>query len=561
MRTERLSGRQKLRLTAFLGLIVLGIAGWRWVDAAVLSYAAASAQLAYDWPQFDGDAQHSGNNTQEWIISPANVASLSRLYQVSLPSIADGAPAYLHDVTTPSGVRDLLFVTTKDGHIIALDASSGAQVWSEQAGAGGCTTPTGGRCYTTSSPVVDPNRQYVYSYGLDGKVHKYQVTDGTEITGGGWPETATLKGFNEKGSSALSLATVANGASYLYVANGGYPGDAGDYQGHITAINLATGAQTVFNTICSDRTAHFGVPGQAGTTDCPEVQSAVWARVGVVYDSQTNTLYAATGNGDYLPLQHDWGDSVFALNPDGTGRNGNPLDSYTPSDYQQLQNGDVDLGSTAPAILPVPSSSNVQHLAVQSGKDALLRLLNLDNLSGHGGPGYTGGEVGTPIPVPQGGEVLTQPAVWVNPTDGQTWVFVATGSGLAGLDLTIAGDGTPRLQPVWQNGSGGSSPIVANGILFEATQNNAIVALDPATGKQLWRGGIGGIHWESPIVANGVLYITDEGSHLSAFAPAGAPACPPTATPTASATLAPSLNFGHHLFLPLVTNDSSGFCY
>src|SRR5205085_5656249 len=125
-----------------------------------------------------------------------------------------------------------------------------------------------------------------------------------------------------------------------------------------------------------------------------QVRSAVWVRPGVVYDSDTDRIYAATGNGQFDPPNHNWGDSVFALAPDGTGANGNPLDTYTPANESSLDSADLDLGSTAPAILPAPANSTVQHLAVQGGKDAKLRLLNLDNLSGQGGPGHTGGEVG-----------------------------------------------------------------------------------------------------------------------------------------------------------------------
>ena len=36
-----------------------------------------------------------------------------------------------------------------------------------------------------------------YTAALDGNVHKYQVGDGTEILTGGWPQTATLKGYDE----------------------------------------------------------------------------------------------------------------------------------------------------------------------------------------------------------------------------------------------------------------------------------------------------------------------------------------------------------------------------
>ncbi len=490
----------------------------------------------YDWLQFNGDSQHSGNNTQETILSASTVGGLRQIFQVSLPAIADGAPTYLHGVSTPSGIRDLLFVTTKAGDVVALDAHDGTVIWSRSHPADGCLINNSGpACYTTSSPAIDPNHQYVYSYGLDGRAHKHQVGDGTEITTGGWPETASLKPFDEKGSSALGIATW-NGTAYLYVANGGYPGDNGDYQGHVTTIDLSTGTQKVFNTVCSNRAVHF--VEQPGRPDCyPTVQAAIWARPGVIFDPDTNLIYLATGNGTFNPQRYDWGDSVFALNPDGTGRNGNPLDSYTPTDYQTLQDRDWDLGSTAPAVLPVSPTAYpglpYPHLALQGGKDGILRLLNLDNLSNHDprGPGNVGGELAT-LNVPQGGQVLTQPAVWVN-RNGITWAFVANDDGISGLKLTVT-NGTPGLQVVWQSSVGGSSPLVANGVVYYATKSNTIVALNPLTGRRLWQGTIGGIHWESPIVVNGTLYVADESSHLTAFGLPAASVGPAGSAPTDS---------------------------
>jgi outer membrane protein assembly factor BamB len=537
--------KKKLPVWNILTVLALGLA------------ILVTEAFLYDWPQFNGGPQHSGNNTQETTIDRSNVAQLQKVYQVSLPGVADGAPAYLGSVTTPNGVKNLLFVTTKDGWIAAIDAQTGGVVWKHQYPAGSCRINNGSSvCYTTSSPAIDPNRQFVYSYGLDGYAHKYQVGDGTEIKSGGWPELATKKPFDEKGSSALSIATAKNGKSYLYVANGGYPGDQGDYQGHITTIDLSNGSQKVFNAACSDQTVHF--VEKPGTPDCPSVQTAIWARAAVVYDPSLDKIFMATGNGNFNPASHDWGDSVFALNPDGTGANGDPLDSFTPTNFQQLQNGDLDLGSTAPALLPVPNNSAVQHLALQSGKDGKLRLLNLDDLSGQGGPGHTGGEVGTVINVPQLGEVLTAPAVWMNPSDSTTWVFVANSRGVSGLKLTIANDGTPGLTPVWQNGSGGTSPLLANGVLFYATSGR-IRALDPLNGHELWSDTqIGSIHWESPIVANGELFITDQSGHLTMYAINGTnPTTTPTststqtATPTATATTTP-IPQRFHSYLPML---------
>jgi len=508
-------------------------ASWALVLAIALAAAVVSA---YDWPQLGLNSRHNGNNTQETIISPANVGSLQRFLSITLPATADGAPAFQSAVVTAGGTTNVLFLTTKDGRILALDWLTGATLWSHQVGPGSCKINNGSTgCYTTSSPVIDPNRLYVYSYGLDGYVHKYQVANGTEITTGGWPELASLKPYDEKGSSALSVATAANQTSYLYVTSAGYPGDNGNYQGHVTAINLGDGSQHVFNTLCSDQAVHFTAAGQG--TDCASLQGAIWARPGVIYDSDTNKIYMSTGNGTYSPSLHDWGDTVFALNPDGTGVNGGPMDAYTPANYQYLQDNDVDIGSTAPAILP--NTSNYPHLAVQGGKDSVLRLINLDNLSGQGGPGHTGGELFT-MNVPQGNEVLTQPAVWVNPADSSTWVFVSNDNGLSGLKLVVT-SGNPSLVKQWQNASGGTSPIVANGVLYYAGSNN-LWALNPATGAVLWHNTqIGPIHWESPIVANGALYITDDNGGLSGFAVNGSPATPTaTVTGAASATARPA---------------------
>ena len=505
--------------------------------AAVVAMLMLTPMLAaaYNWPQFNLDPQHSGNDTQETIINSRNALSLQQAFApVSLPNTADSTPVYISNVVTGSTTVNMMFVTTTAGQLVALNADTGAIIWVRQ--------PATGPNYTTSSPAIDPGGQYVYSYGLDGKAHKYNVSNGSETTTGGWPELATLKPDVEKGSAALAIATAHDGIPRLYVANGGYPGDAGDYQGHVTTINLNTGAQNVFNAACSNQAVHFV---ENGTPDCPTVQNAVWARPGVVYNSITDRIYFATGNGHYNANTggHDWSESVLALNPDGTGINGGPLDSYTPTNYQQLDNQDLDLGSTSPVLLPAIPGSRFPHVAVQSGKEGKINLLNLDNLSGQGGPGHTGGEL-EQIDVPQGGEVLPTPAVWTSPADGTVWVFVANGSGISAQQLSADCSGNPHLNFRWQDTSGGtSSPIVANNVLFYA-YGGQINAVDPTSGTQLWSDtSIGGIHWESPIVANGMLYLTDENGKLNAWHTNAAVATAtalPTNTPTPALTPCPA---------------------
>jgi outer membrane protein assembly factor BamB len=124
--------------------------------------------------------------------------------------------------------------------------------------------------------------------------------------------------------------------------------------------------------------------------------------------------------------------------------------------------------------------------------------------------------------VPQGGEVLTMPALLYLPRPQVTLAYVANDNGVSCLRLTVDSSGTPHLARVWQTGLGATSPVEAGGVLYYAG-SGGILAVNASTGRRLWQDtSIGGIHWESPIVDNGVLYITDESGSLTAYAPQGA---------------------------------------
>jgi S-layer family protein/putative pyrroloquinoline-quinone binding quinoprotein len=484
--------------------------------AAALAVAATCAPaLGYDWPQYNFDSQKSGNNTLERTIHRNNVGQLVLKWQAPLPGNPDGSVVVLENVVTAAGTTAVAYVNTREGHLLAYDTRNGTLLWSRQYAAGACRINNGASlCHMTSTPAIDPNRTFIYSYGLDGNVHKYQVGDGTEIFTGGWPQVATLKDYDEKHGGGLAIAT-AGGTSYLYVVHGGYPGDGGDYQGHVTTINLATGAQNVFNVACSDLTAH--IPHNDPT--CTVHQNAVWARPGIAYDASLNRVFFATGNGNYNAVRN-WSESILAISPDGTGSAGKPLDAYTPTNFAALDGADLDLGSTAPVLLPRVRGANVPHLAMQGGKDQKLRLVNLANLSGQGGPGHVGGEIGAVIDIPQGGVLLQQPAVWTNHLDGSVWTFVANGNGMSALKVVVDGSGNPSLATQWQNAIAMASPIVANNLVF-ATGGN-VRAFDAVSGTQLWSTPrAGSAHFHSPVVANGELYVTDSANRLSAFALAG----------------------------------------
>ena len=441
------------------------------------------------------------------LITAQNVARLQPLFRLALPDTVDGAAVHVSDVTMPDfTLRNLLIMTTMTGRLVAVDARTGGIRWTRD----GAPCPR----WTTATPAVDPDRSHVYSYGLDGRVHRYLIASGVEDTGHGWPQLVTLKGDVEKVSSSLSIAETVGGRRFLYAATAGYPdpGDAGDYQGHVTTIDLDTGAQTVFNAACSDKAFHF-VANDA-RNDCQNVQAGIWASSGVVYDPDTDRIFFTTGNGVYDGV-HNWADSIVALRPDGSSDGGAPLDSYTPSNFQQITDEDLDLSSTTVAILPAPPGNPDWHMAIQSGKDETIRLVDLTDLSGHGHAGTTGGELQL-IGVPQGKKVTSRPATWSDPT-GRSWAFVANESGISALQLQANRSGEPYLKWRWQKNISGTSPIIVNDVLFLANDHR-ITALDPLNGNVLWSDtSIGPVHWQSPIVANGILYMPDNAGILYAW--------------------------------------------
>ena len=473
------------------------------------------------WPVFDGGLDSPGTNYKESTLNAGNVSGLVKLWKSPTPAAADSAIVEWPNVTTAGGVKDLVFVNTVKGNLLAFDAATGAKVWE----ADPSSTNYNGQG-TKSTPAIDPSGSFIYAYALDGYVHKYNISTGVELKDTGFPVQATiLPNDIEKGSSSLNI-----GNGYLYMTIGGNDGDYNHYTGHIVAVKLATGTATVWNAECSDITRLLGT---SGSNYCSNNQAGIWNRPGVKVDPVTGNVFVATGNGNYNANNggHNWGDSIVELKPDLS----QVVDSYTPSSYASLDSKDADLGSSAPVILPTQSASSKPYLLVQGGKDHLLRLFDRTNLSGQGGPGHTDGELSS---VPVSNEMHGQPALWVDGS-GTSWIFcVDDGGNLYAFKLVIT-NGTPKLVQVYKNSTLGvsSSPFVANGVLY--LDAGSILAVNPTTGAVLFDSKSIGItitpHWESPVVVNGTLFTSDNAS--SVYALSNPSAIPPAPTPVPPAKL------------------------
>ncbi len=391
--------------------------------------------------------------------------------QVTIDGTVDSSPIYLHSVRINGGTHNVFFVTTIYGKTIAIDADDGSILWRYTPA--GYSSWSGSRQITTATPVADPNREFIYAASPNGHIQKLAVTDGHAQ----WSRAITLLPTREKIASALNYDR-----GRVIAVTGGYIGDAPPYQGHVATIDAATGRLThVWNSLCSDRRELID------PNSCSQSGSAIWGRAGAVIDSATGDIYFATGNALW-DGRANWGDAAIALDSSAT----NILDNYTPTNTQQLSESDADLGSTSPALLG-------NGYVAQGGKDGSIRLLQFGRM--RGAAPRSGGEAQV-MSTPSGTDLFTAPAV--QHAGSTTFLFAADNAGTAAW--TFSGG---HLQQVWKNGNGGTSPVIAGGLLYVYDPGGGLRVYTPDTGKEITTLDCGRGHWNSPIVVDGRIAVPE----------------------------------------------------
>lgn len=462
----------KFSAVACVGLAVL-VAAWpplsREGRPVVQSSPAQQTPLT-DWPSFGRDPGRSNSSTTPTGIDSRNVASL-RSQQVALDGTVDSSAIYLHAVKVKGQSHDAFFVTTTYGKTIAIDANDGAVLW--EFTPGGYGSWAGSRQITTATPVADPDREHLYAASPDGHVQKLAVADGQVA----WSTAITRLPEREKIASALNFFR-----GRVIAVTGGYIGDRPPYQGHVAILDGASGKLLhVWNSLCSDK------PELIEPRSCAESGSAIWGRSGAVVDVDSGDIFVATGNGRWDGRTH-WGDATLQLDADATRLIGN----YTPENTEELNATDADLGSTSPALLG-------GDLLAQGGKDGVIRLLGLSRIRGTSP--HRGGEV-QKLATPSRSDLFTAPAV-LRTKDG-TWMFAADNGGTAAWMLASG-----RLEPKWRNDSGGTSPVVAGGLLYVYNPRGGLRVYQPDTGRPVAELACGPGHWNSPIVADGRIALPE----------------------------------------------------
>jgi hypothetical protein len=441
--------------------------------AAIPAPARVGARRLLDWPEFGLNPQRTDTSEDATGIASANVGHLRQM-KLSLAGTVDSSPVYLHGVFVGASTHNVVVVTTTYGKTLAIDADSGKTLWTFTPP--GYSRWAGSAQITTSSPLADPDRQFIYATSPNGLIHKLSLSDGHESSAGSWPVSVTRDATHEKLAAALNI----DGPDVI-AATGGYFGDAPPYQGHVVLIDRASGQiKAVFNTLCSDR-HRLILPNS-----CPASDSAILSRSGVVVEPGGGRLLLDTGNGPWNG-SNNFGDSVLQLTFPGLKLR----QAYTPTNQDSLNSSDTDLGSSAPALLG-------ENRIVLAGKDGIMRVLDLSRLDGH--PPFSahvlGGEV-QKLQVPGGGQLFTAPAVWRR---GKRTTVFAAGENGTGAYVMRRG----RLYQAWQNGTPGTSPVMAGGLLYVYDPSaGGVYVYRPGSPHPIAKlpGAPG--HWNSLIVADG----------------------------------------------------------
>lgn len=451
-----------------------------------------------DWPSFGYDLQRTSYNPNETTIGTNNASSLHKLWSLDLGEKIDATPVLAKAVTTPSGIHNLLYIGAENGKFYAIDADTGATVWTRQLGTygpGSCYDLGGSPFGITGSAAFDRTTSRVYVADGQDNVYALNMSDGTTVLG--WPVSLGADVTRDHAYSGVVL-NPANGT--LYAATASYC-DFSPWKGRLAAIDTLTA--TLTNTFFPAASQYGGSGSGRG----------IWGPGAAAIDPASSDVFVVTGNGDGGTSESSaYSEHVVPLDAG--------LTTVRAANYPQVQGGDVDFGATPTIFTPAGCPAMV----AAKNKSGILVQWKRDDIPS----GPVGSVVMAPLTVD--GNFIGAPAFspGTNLLYVSDWENGPRGGYVNGMNA-LSVDTKCVLHFRWGTAvntgkkSGGnqptSSPAVGNGVVyFGAGLAKTVYAFNAQSGALLWSSGstIGGSAFAAPII-DGHLYVGSWDHKLYAF--------------------------------------------
>ncbi len=475
------------------------------------------------------DTYPTGWNRSETDLTPAAVASSSfgQLTTLNVDGNVFAQPLMVSNVTLADGsTHNILIVATGHDTVYAYDAQNYAILWkvslgtAQASGDVGCSdvepeygissTPVivrsgnGGTIYVVGATEPAKMSFHTQLHALDlltGKdtISPREIDPQSKLKNGG------IVHFDPQNQWNRASLVYSGGA--IYVGVGSHcDNNAGSISGWLLRYDAATLKPAgKFNTIkaaAGYELASIWMSGYAPAID------------------DAGDVLAITGNGNFSLAKDNegYGESIVAIAADLKRLHG----SFTPSDWQSLNNSDSDFGSGGVMAIPVVAGQVAPPLAIGAGKDGHAYLVNAAKLGGNAKSGSK------PLQTLSLSGCFCAPAYYTAASGGV--LFYQTSSDVVRA-YSVGTGATPALTQIAagtdQAGFGGSFPIVStNG----AVANSGVVwALERGSTMQLkaynaatlgaplfqansgtWSNGSRG--WLTPLVANGRVYAPAAGT-------------------------------------------------
>jgi len=341
------------------------------------------------------DNTRAGWNDQETALTTSNVnpQSFGKVFTLTVDDQVYAQPLVVGHVPVGGGDHNVVYVATVNNTLYAYDGDNGTLYWAKNYSASAMRPPrntdmTGacgggyqdfsGNIGIVGTPVIDATSQTLYfvARSTNGSafvqhLHAVSLLNGSEAPGSPVQITATYPGngdgsignvitFDAQRQNQRQGLTLVNGVVYVTFSS---HCDWGPYHGWVLGYDAGTLQQhTVYN---------VSPDGYAG---------GFWeSGMGMAADAAGN-LYAIAGNGtvgDSIDPTNlaDRGESALKLVPSGSTLQ--VASYFTPTNFQFLNDNDVDYGSVGSLLIP---NSN---LFLTGGKEGILYLLDRDNMGGY----------------------------------------------------------------------------------------------------------------------------------------------------------------------------------